>query len=80
MAKHTRRIGSLATIGLSVTLLLAACSGTNGTKPSGTEPSASPGKAEATTGGTLVIAAPVEPDTLGPANNNVAGQYQQSAV
>ncbi|RNB91219.1 ABC transporter substrate-binding protein [Brevibacillus fluminis] len=66
MAKHTRRIGSLATIGLSVTLLLAACSGTTGTKPSGTEPSASPGKAEATTGGTLVIAAPVEPDTLDP--------------
>lgn len=66
MKKQNRRYGSLATIGLSVTLLLAACSSTSGTKPAGTDPAASPPKAEATAGGTLVVAAPIEPDTLDP--------------
>lgn len=69
MNKQKRRLGSLATIGLSFTLLLAACSSNSSTtspQPAGTEPAATPAKAEATTGGTLVVAAPVEPDTLDP--------------
>lgn len=66
-----RRYGGLATIGLSVTLLLAACSSTTGTNSAGTStPGTAPNSAaapkQAGDGGTLVIAAPVEPDTLDP--------------
>ncbi|MED4586538.1 ABC transporter substrate-binding protein [Brevibacillus choshinensis] len=66
-----RRYTSLATIGLSVTLLLAACSsGTSttgtGTSSAGTNSNPTTAPQTATSGGTLVVAAPVEPDTLDP--------------
>lgn len=67
MMRSKRRIGSLATIGLSVTLLLAACSSNTSVtqQPTGTDTPATPQQqAPAKEGGTLVIAAPVEPDTL----------------
>lgn len=70
MINQKRRMGSLATIGLSATLLLAACSSSTGTKPAGTDAPDAPQKVEATVGGTLVVAAPVEPDTLDPHKTN----------
>ncbi|MED1792790.1 ABC transporter substrate-binding protein [Brevibacillus nitrificans] len=65
-----RRLSSLTTIGLSLSLLLAACSSTTNTSApnaSGTTTNA-PAAAQpaATEGGTLVVAAPVEPDTFDP--------------
>jgi len=62
MMKSRRAWGSLASIGLSMTLLLAACS--SNTSVSQNNSSTPQPPATATEGGTLVVAAPVEPDTL----------------
>ncbi|CAM3272948.1 ABC transporter substrate-binding protein [Brevibacillus invocatus] len=69
MMRSRRRNRSLATIGLSISLLLAACSTNTSVtqQPTGTDSPAAPQQqAQAKEGGTLVIAAPVEPDTLDP--------------
>jgi peptide/nickel transport system substrate-binding protein len=70
MFMKKRRFTSLATIGLGVSLLLAACSSTTGTNSTSTGPGTNTNSSAtpktATSGGTLVVAAPVEPDTLDP--------------
>ncbi|MGE5704476.1 MAG: ABC transporter substrate-binding protein, partial [Clostridia bacterium] len=76
MKKRTSGVKRLASIGLGITLLLSACSSSStGTTPQNAQPAPSTpqGQGEASapqSGGTLVVSALVEPDTMDPQKTN----------